>query len=259
MPPDGGHELYRRFIAKGGLGLCDALSVHEYPGGPPEGSDAPAGALQADMAAAKASRPMWMTEFAYYADDDPDPGREAFDVQPVDDEQTQAAWTVRYCAMMFSRNVTHIFFHIWTSSANRDNGAALFWKANGEPHKVAPAIATMSRLLGPQPRFVQRVQLPDDGPYCLIFSGRDRDNSSRDRNNSGRDNPVAGGPRKTVAILWDAWDQTNCTGKAPSGRWTDLFGGPMKSAPKALTTSPVYLETDAPAAEVAKQVEGWVR
>lgn len=236
--PPGAHlQLYSRMIELGGLQWCDAVSIHEYPRGEPEGSDAAARRLVEAMRGAGQVKPMWLTEFAYYADDDVSPTKSlsAWPLLQVS-ELVQAAWTVRYCALMLGSGVEKIFFHIWSSRVGWDNGAGLFFEADGEPHKVAVALAAMVRLLGPQPAFFKSVKMPGEGQRCLMFR---------------RGNTV-------VSMAWDQFGETECKGVAPEGRWYDMAGQPLRGRPGKLGPYPIYLVSSRPVAQIEPAIVRWV-
>ena len=61
-----------RFIALGGLKHLDVFTLHTYPRSqPPEGSSRSVRRLNAVMDEHGCRRPIWFTEYAYYADDEP--------------------------------------------------------------------------------------------------------------------------------------------------------------------------------------------
>ncbi|MCD6350989.1 MAG: hypothetical protein J7M26_02620, partial [Armatimonadetes bacterium] len=237
--PPGAHlGLYDTFIKLHGPDYCDAVSIHEYPGGEPEGCEQAAMNLVRKLEAAGKPRPLWLTEFAYYADDDVAPTKNLSSWPPlVEGEKTQAEWLVRYCLLMMSARVERIFFHIWTTRVNYDGGQGLFFEADGEPHKVAVAVSAMAQRLGPEPEFLQRVDLGSEGRVCLLFR---------------RGNTIVG-------AVWDAWTEDRCRGSAPRASWYDITGAPLAKAPQRLTASPVFFETRGGVEELARKLGRWAR
>lgn len=230
-------DLYATLIGKGGLAHCDGLSIHDYPGGEPEGSEEAVGRLVAAMREAGAPRPLWLTEFAYYGDDDVEPTMDLGAWPPfVEDETTHALWTARYCLLMLGSGVSNVFFHIWNARVNFDSGQSLFFEADGEPRKATAALCAMVRMLGPKPDFVDTLDLGQDGQVCLLFR---------------RGNTL-------VAVTWDAWSGTRCGGPPPPGEWRDFLGQPLGAPPTGLDPSPLYLETTEGRDKLERRLRTWI-
>ncbi len=222
-PPGNFEGLHRPFIEAGGLEFCDLYSLHIYPGGEPEFIADQLDRIRDAMRDAGREMPMWMTEYAYYADDDPDPiprGWPAF----VESEMVQAQWNTRMCVLQLAHGVEKVFYHIWNARANRDTGARIFFEYAGAPRKIASSQAAMARMLGPEPRPLRSVDIGDDAS-CYVFGNRR--------------GPDGDGPA-LVAVAWHHWGERR---SQPIGdvEAFDLFGDPIRTEPLTLTSSPVFV------------------
>ena len=128
-------------------------------------------------------KPIWFTEFAYYADDDPW-GTPMVGRTSQASELIQAAYEVRFCTICLANGVEKIFFHAGTGSAiNHSNLWTQFLRYDSEPFKNYASQAVMSQLLTPTCKFVKRL-LPDEPIRAYLFRDEHR----------------------TVAVIWKASD-----------------------------------------------------
>ncbi len=205
---------YQTMHRLGGGQFCDAISVHAYPGAEPEGL------YKGWLAIHKLFRkPLWLTEFGYYADDDlPASYRPGHFPGLVENEFYQAAWSVRACALALQAGIDKIFFHVnwWHTPPLFDRGHIQLLEPDGELHKVAVALSAMLRMLGDSPDPV--ALWTRDDAYCAIFRRRGR----------------------LVAMLWSI-GETPATGPAPEGRYYDMAARPLRRPPTSLTDAPLYL------------------
>ncbi|MBC7289111.1 MAG: hypothetical protein H5T86_13950 [Armatimonadetes bacterium] len=237
-PPSAYRQLYERMFALGGLEACDAVSIHEYPGGEPEGVEGDLRQTIAEMKKVGTAKPMWLTEFAYYADDDLSPGAAAMRWPTlVEDELSQALWTQRYCALSLANGVTHIFFHIWHVRPQLDSGAALFFEGDGQPRKVTAAVAALARMLGPAPQPVGWSGNSEDGRYIIVFRRAD-----------GR----------SVAMAWDACAESKPTSAAPAGEWYDAVGRRLARPPVAIGPAPVFAVSREDPVRLLRALQRWI-
>jgi hypothetical protein len=158
-------EDWRQFIEAGGLEAVDAVDIHHYPGlRPPEYIEPALEQLVELMEKRGARRPLWLTEYGYYADDEPSSvpmPNSGFDIL-LADEQQQAAYVVRWTTIMLAGGVEKIFYHAGTCDAvDRDSLQGIFYEYAGCPHKIYAAQAVMAQLFTPSCRFVRRLDLGD--------------------------------------------------------------------------------------------------
>ena len=156
-------EDFRQFFAAGGLEVIDAVDIHDYPRiRPPEFVEGLLEKLNGLMDEHGGRKPLWLTEYGYYADDEPSIvplGHSGFN-QPLRDEKQQAAYAVRWNVMMLANGVDKIFYHAGTCAGiNQDSLQGVFYEYAGEPHKIYAAQAVMSHLFRPSCRFVKKLSL----------------------------------------------------------------------------------------------------
>ena len=225
----GALNLTREVIDAGILDHVDVLNLHMYPGARrPEGFVPEMDKLLAMMDQAGGRKPIWITEFAYYGADDlprrPFAPRQGSwsEARLLESERECADLTVRYVAVMLSRNVEKVFIHSGASgSAHDPNFECPLLAYGGAPRKVLAALAVLADLLGPQPEFVGERRFGDGG-WALAFSNR----------------------RHAVVMLWNAAGETGlrlAVPPTPGLAWRDAMGRPKPIGPIPLTTSPVYL------------------
>jgi hypothetical protein len=173
-------------------------------------------------------KPIWMTEFSYYAADDL-PRKPFFpsknnwaEERLLESERQCADYTIRFYTVMLSRGLQKIFIHSGASSrVNHPNYECALFAEEGAPRKLLPALAVFTDLMGPAPAFAGERRLGDSG-YAMTFE-------------TGT---------KSVMVLWkddvDAGGSVNLS-VTDNTRWIDLMGRPIVSLPVKLSTSPVYV------------------
>jgi hypothetical protein len=221
--------LTKEGIEAGLLDAIDILNLHIYPGArQPEGYIAEMDALIARMDAKGQRKPVWMTEFSYYAADDlprtpffPSPHDWA-EERLLESEKQCAEYTVRFFAVMMSRGVEKIFLHSGASGrVNRPNYECALFAEGGAPRKLFPALAVYTRLMGAQPRFAGERRLGEAG-YAMAFE-------------TGT---------QCVLVLWLGDPAARGSARLPPSdgmSWQDVMGRPVATTPVRLSTSPVYL------------------
>jgi hypothetical protein len=169
---------WEQFLAAGGSEDVDAIDIHHYPRiRPPEYMEALLAKLNALMDKHGGRKPLWLTEYGYYADDEPSAvpiANSGFNV-PLESEKLQAEYTVRWTTIMFAGGVQKIFYHAGTCDGlNRDSLQGIFYEYAGQPHKIYAAQAVMAHFFTPTSQFVKRLRLGDGVRACLFRDG-DRD------------------------------------------------------------------------------------
>lgn len=154
---------FEQFFAAGGLAAVDAVDIHHYPGlRSPEFIEPLLEKLHGLMERHGGRKPIWLTEYGYYADDAPSrvpPEYSGFD-RPLPTEQLQAAYAVRWATIMFANGVDKVFYHAGTcDGVDRDSLQGIFYEYGGEPHKIYAAQAVMAHLLRPSCRLVKPLAL----------------------------------------------------------------------------------------------------
>ncbi|MEA3401891.1 MAG: hypothetical protein U9R79_11695 [Armatimonadota bacterium] len=238
VPPERFDELHGPFMEAGGLDFCDAYSLHIYPGGEPEFIAAQLDRIRDAMRQHGGVKPMWMTEYAYYGDDDPDPIPRRWPAL-VESELIQARWNTRMCVTQLAHGVEKVFYHIWHTRANRDSGARIFFEYGGAPRKIAASQAAMARMLGPGPQFLREVDIGENAS-CYIFGNRP--------------GPDGEGPA-LVAVAWHHWEQMDWGDLSARRRVHDMFGRAIVGDSLNDTPGPIYvLERDVSADDFAAAI-----
>lgn len=231
-------QVPMEFIKLGGLKPIDIFTLHTYPGmNPPEWIERALVPVAEAMKEQGIQRPIWFTEFAYYADDD-------CWIEPFNDfirfsgagagrhqanERIQAEYQVRIAVTMFAHGVEKLFFHAGTGSAiNHGNLWTMFLRYGNEPFKNYPTQAVMAKLLTPDCKFVKKL-LTDQPVKAYLF-------------NDGK---------QSVGVIWTTKGETPKPVQLANAKlqlW-DLVGRPQ--APRSVTPSesPVYIIGEGVSAE----------
>lgn len=215
---------FGKFFAGGGLEAADAIDIHHYPGiRPPEFLEGLLEKLNALMDKHGRRKPIWLTEYGYYADDDPATvplPNHGFD-KSVGSERLQAEYAVRWATIGLAGGIEKIFYHAGTCHGlNGDNMQGVFFKYGGQPRRIYAAQAVLAQLLTPTARFVKQLAL-GDGTKTYLFRDGER----------------------LVAVAWSTGRARPATVKLTDPRlqlW-DLMGRPQPDRQFTPTGSPVYV------------------
>jgi hypothetical protein len=161
------------FIKLGGLKNIDIFTLHYYPGRtPPEQLEPWFQRLGGMMDRYGIRRPIWITETAYSADDDPwiTPANVYLTTPAyLASERMQAEYEVRYNTILLANGVEKIFYHAGTGSAiNHDNLFTMFLRYGSQPYKSYASQAVQAKLLTPACKFVKRL-LPGEPLRAYLF------------------------------------------------------------------------------------------
>jgi len=213
-----GNDL-QGMLDAGMLQWCDAVDLHTYPGlRAPETYERDLVAIRQMLKKAGGEdTPIWLTEHAYYADDDlavvpPRPGFPHL----LDSERVQAEYSIRLNLILLAHGVRKIFYHSGSCPGlNRDKTESVFYRYNGEPRKICPAVAAFNALFSPDvqvvrawpkqhgcwaytcrdgDRFIVAAWQPREGPPAWLVSTRN-DIAFSDMMGNQIRAPAAGGPR----------------------------------------------------------------
>jgi hypothetical protein len=156
------------FIEEGGLQWCDVINWHIYPGRErAEFLEELFKMRLEQMKERNETKPIWITEFGLYADDDPlytpftfGDTIVTFAMRP--DELTASADLVQLIAMMVANGVKKVFYHagicqsVYASSAGN-----IFFEYGGVPRKMYAAQTVLARMFSPDMTFIRRWNEPD--------------------------------------------------------------------------------------------------
>ena len=223
---------FEKFFAAGGLKAIDAVDIHHYPRSrPPEFIEPMLEALNALMDRHGGRKPIWLTEYGYYADDEPwalPMPNQGFN-QPLRSERLQAEYALRWAAICLANGVEKVFYHAGTcAGVNSDSLQGVFYEYAGQPHKVYAAQAVLSRLLPPRARFLRKLAL---GPGVKGY--------------------LFGDGTRLVAVVWAPREAKVGAVHLAADKlaaW-DMMGRPMAGRQFAPTGTPVYVVADGLAAD----------
>ncbi len=220
--PNAGLSL--EFIEKGGLDAVDVFNLHMYePPIPAVAAEEAFGELERCMQQHGGSKPVWITEYGCYADDDPacvpvSVGDASMNRSKWPSEQAAAEHMVQYAAVTFAHGVRKILFHAGEGGqVNSVDASGVFFEYGGEPRKMYPAVAALTRLLG----------TPDE---CLgtISQGEARAYLFRRG-------------ERSVAVAWTVSPRGFALKDAPRVNVFDIMGNRIKGRAHVLGATPVYL------------------
>ena len=214
----------RAFIEAGGLKFVDVLDIHIYAA--PSQFDWLEDALRDLRALMKKRgevRPMWITEFGLYADDDPAtvPPRIGDTTMARCGRKSELAASsdlVKLTTMFAAHGVEKVFFHAGTAPAiNQPNAGNVFFEYGGAPRTMYAAAAVLARLLPPGSTLVEADTL-GAGIKSYTFKT----------------------PRGQVTVAWAPRSPADVA--APAGvTILDLMGNPVTERNVRLSSVPVYL------------------
>ena len=216
--------LTRDFVAQGGLRMVDVFDLHMYDSARPAGSfEEPFAALESLMRANGGPKPVWITEWGCYADDDPpcvpqSVGDATMNRCRWPSERAATEHIVKFTAVSFAHGVRKIFFHAGTcGTINGPDAGGVLFEYGGAPRKMYAGVAALTRLLGVPDECVKTVH--DDGLAAYVFRTKDR----------------------LVAIAWCEAGRSRKLKTAPTVQAYDIMGNALSLKDSVLEESPVYL------------------
>ncbi len=214
----------RDFIVRDGLKYVDVVDLHIYdPPRPAERYEEPFRALAELMRAHGGPRPVWITEWGCYADDDPprlpnDFGDETMNRCRWPSEQAATEYLVKFTAVAAAHGVRKIFFHAGTCGRiNGPDAGGVLFTYGGAPRKMYAGVATLTNLLG-VPDACERV-VNHDGLHAYLFR-------------------TAG---RTVAVAWGQEGRKHRIKVGSTRRVYDIMGNALPGPAFDLGDAPVYL------------------
>ncbi len=168
-------------------------------------------------------KPVWITEWGCYADDDP-----ACVPQTVGDatmnrcrwssERAATEHMVKFTAVAFAHGVRKIFFHAGTcGTINGPDAGGVLFTYGGAPRRMYAGVAALTRLLGVPEGCEHIVNRADAIAYCFRSGGR------------------------TVAIAWNGGTGNMPLKPARGVAVRDIMGNPVEAKAATLSETPIYL------------------
>jgi hypothetical protein len=216
--------LTRDFVTQGGLQWVDVFDLHMYdPPRPAESFEDAFRSLADLMRAHGGPKPVWITEWGCYADDDPPclpqtVGDPTMNRCRWPSERAATEHIVKFAAVSFAHGVRKIFFHAGTcGTINGPDAGGVLFTYGGAPRKMYAGVAALNRLLGVPDQCVKTVH--DNGLLAYVFRTKDR----------------------AVAIAWCEAGQSGKLKLPPAIQAYDIMGNACSPGDFVLGQSPVYL------------------
>ena len=215
--------LTRDFITRGGLNYVDVFDIHNYD--PPRSAESFEDSFKSIYELMKSTgkvKPIWITEWGCYADDDPPvlpfvAGDSAMNRSRWRSERAASEHIVKYVAVSFAYGFRKIFFHAGTcGTINGSDAGGVLYEYGGTPRKMYPAVAVLCRLLGVPDESVGVIK--KNGVSAYLFKNSE----------------------KYVAICWkDGQEKLN---PGDIVQCYDVMGNRLNEA--FINSSPIYLISD---------------
>jgi hypothetical protein len=218
--------MTREVIEAGCLRYVDTFNLHPYPGAArPEFYLPQMDKLLRLMDAHGGRKPIWVTEFSYWAADDL-PCRPFLPnvwcwATLLDSERRCAEYTVRFFTIMLGRGAKKVFVHAGSNgSANEWNFECCLFTHGGAPRKVFPALGVLTELMGPKPVYAGERSFAQAG-HCFAFETGNR----------------------AVLVLWaeKEGEDTAVAVPAAASECLDIMGRTVSTGPISLSTAPIYV------------------
>jgi hypothetical protein len=214
----------RDFITKGGLRYVDVFDLHMYDAPrPAENYEESFRTLEELMRAHGGPRPVWITEWGLYTDDDPARLPQSMGAPTMNrcrwpSERAATEHLVKFAAVSAGHGVRKVFFHAGACGRinGPDEGGVLF-EYGGAPRKMYAGVAAHSRLLGVPDECV-RIR-NEDGLHAYAFRVRDHH----------------------VAVAWCEPGRSRRVARAEGCQAYDIMGNELSGPNVALDVAPIYL------------------
>ncbi|MFO7902130.1 MAG: beta-galactosidase [Planctomycetota bacterium] len=228
------------FVRSGGLAKVDILDLHNYPvTADPEGYEPDIAELSRIMKERGQPRPMWITEYGCYADDDPyrtpqRVGDATMSKSVWPSERAASEALVQSAAAFCSHGVRKIFLHAGTCGPiNGSSAGGVFFEYGGAPRKMLPAVWALSRLLGADFEPVDTGPQPQDR-RLYVFRVK----------------------RGLLAIAWTREEKPLRVTTSEDITVVDMMGNELNPRTIELTATPVYFLTDTLTPEALGRILG---
>lgn len=218
-------DWVNKFIEADGLRWCDVMDIHLYPVTiPPEIYGKDLAKCWKKLQVRGEAKPIWLTEFGCYADDDPHRlpsviGDSAMSRANWPSEREAAEALVKTAAAFLSHGVTKIFYHAGTCGPiNGRDGGGIFFEYGGMPRKMYVAQSTVANVLGPAPKPLPPIEV-DGRLHAYLFETKDG----------------------AVAIAWSPNDQSLSLPLGDHVTVTDMMGNAIEQDAIEIGNTPLYL------------------
>jgi hypothetical protein len=217
-------NLTTEFVTQGGSQWLDVVDLHIYDSPRPvETYEEPFRSYAEALRSHGGAKPIWITEWGCYADDDPPSvplavGDETMNRCRWPSEAAAAEHIVKFTALSFAYGVRKIFFHAGTCGPiNGSDAGGVLFEYGGTPRKMYPTVAVLTRMLGVPDACEKTIHRDGLRAYVFRTAGRSVAVAWRD-----------GGPTKPVQIARPAIAY-------------DIMGNELPRGEVQLGESPIYV------------------
>lgn len=217
-------SLVGDFVKQGGLRWVDVVDLHLYdPPRPMDSYEETFRTYAELMQAHGGAKPVWITEWGCYADDDPPSMPHTVGDQTMNrcrwpSERAATEHIVKFAAVSFAHGVRKLFFHAGTCGPiNGSDAGGVLFEYGGTPRKMYAGVAVLTRLLGVPDECVQKSVRGSQRVYVFRTGGR------------------------YVAVAWQEAADERPLKLAPQVTAFDIMGNELPADRVSLTASPIYL------------------
>jgi hypothetical protein len=220
-----GAGLTRDFVAQGGLRWVDVFDLHMYdPARPAESFEESFRSLEELMRTNGGPKPVWITEWGCYADDDPACLPESVGDATMNrcrwpSERAATEHIVKFTAVSFAHGVRKIFFHAGTCGPiNGPDAGGVLFEYGGTPRRMYAGVAALTALLGVPETCERLVEREDTCAYFFRTGGQ------------------------TLAIAWRTGAGNKPLKPVAGVTVRDIMGNPLEANAAQLSETPIYLQ-----------------
>jgi hypothetical protein len=215
----------------------DVFDLHIYsPAMSAESFEDSFRSLEETMRAHGGPKPVWITEWGCYADDDPPcvptvVGDATMNRCRWPSEQAATEHLVRFAAVSFAHGVRKIFFHVGTCGPiNGPDAGGVLFEYGGAPRKMYPGVAALTQILGVPEAFVKKIGR--GGLRAYLFRAQNH----------------------VVAVAWNRGAEAKPLRLSAGTRGFDIMGNELPARDTVLGEAPLYVTGDS--AEAVSAVFG---
>ncbi len=220
-----GHRWVTDFIAADGLRWVDVMNMHLYPSTvDPVIYERGLSRVREMMHDRGQDKPIWLTEFGCYADDDPPttPHRVGDTTMNRSDwkcERLASEALVKSSAVFLGNGIRKIFFHAGVCGAiNGNDASGIFFEYGGAPRKMYAALSALANLLGGDFRAVP-IGARSDSAHVYAFATQ----------------------RGLLAVIWSSGGTDLSLRTSGNVQALDLMGNVVEGGKVKVGPTPVYL------------------
>lgn len=219
----------REFVEQGGLRFLDAVDLHIYDAPKPADNYATSFMrLNENMDAHGGRKPIWITEWGCYADDDPPcipqtVGDATMNRCRWRNERAATEHIVKFVTVGYAYGLRKLFFHAGTcGTINGPDAGGVLFEYGGTPRKMLAGVAVLTEIFGAPEQFVEKIERDNLVSYVFRATG------------------------EAVAVAWCKSGQTQTMTRPRQVEAFDVMGNRLTEERLTVGTSPVYFRAKEP-------------